>query len=108
MKKCKTFFCLYDSIVDFFFVCNRILKNIFGHRGLPQIYYENTFEGINKAFEYCDFVETDVRLTKDNNLVLFHDSNIAGSLIKNMTLKEIDEALRPLWIHVRVSIVFIH
>ena len=69
------------------------MKNIFGHRGLPQIYHENTFEGINKAFEYCDFVETDVRLTKDNNLVLFHDSNIAGSLINNMTLKEIDEAL---------------
>ena len=69
------------------------MKNIFAHRGLPQIYYENTFEGINKAFEYCDFVEIDVRLTKDNNLVLFHDSNIAGNLIKNMTLKEIDDAL---------------
>jgi len=69
------------------------MKKIFGHRGLPYIYPENTFEGINKAFEYCDYVEIDVRLTKDNNLILFHDADIDGSFIKNMTLKEIDEAL---------------
>jgi glycerophosphoryl diester phosphodiesterase len=69
------------------------MKKIFGHRGLPHIYPENTFEGINKAFEYCDYVEIDVRLTKDNNLILFHDADIDGSFIKNMTLKEIDEAL---------------
>ena len=27
------------------------MKKIFGHRGLPQIYKENTFTGINKANE---------------------------------------------------------
>ena len=43
------------------------MKKIFGHRGLPKIYEENTFTGINKAFDYCDYVEVDVRLTKDNN-----------------------------------------
>ena len=43
------------------------MKKIFGHRGLPKIYGENTFTGINKAFDYCDYVEVDVRLTKDNN-----------------------------------------
>ncbi len=69
------------------------MKKIFGHRGLPYIYPENTFESINKAFEYCDYVEIDVRLTKDNSLILFHDADIDGSFIKNMTLKEIDEAL---------------
>ena len=69
------------------------MKKIFGHRGLPYIYPENTFEGINKAFEYCDYVEIDVRLTKDNSLILFHDADIDGSFIKNMTLKEIDKAL---------------
>ena len=66
------------------------MRKIFGHRGLPRIYKENTFTGINKAFEYCDFVEIDVRLTKDNNLILFHDPNIGDNLIKDLTLAEID------------------
>ena len=66
------------------------MRKIFGHRGLPRIYKENTFTGINKAFKYCDFVEVDVRLTKDNNLILFHNPNIGGKLIKDLTLAEID------------------
>ena len=39
---------------------------------------------------YCDFVEIDVRLTKDNNLILFHDPNIGDNLIKDLTLAELD------------------
>jgi glycerophosphoryl diester phosphodiesterase len=66
------------------------LRKIFGHRGLPRIYKENTFTGINKAYEYCDFVEVDVRLTKDNNLILFHDPNIGDDLIKDLTLAELE------------------
>ena len=66
------------------------MRKIFGHRGLPRIYKENTFTGINKANDYCDFVEIDVRLTKDNNLILFHDPNIGDNLIKDLTLAEID------------------
>ena len=66
------------------------MRKIFGHRGLPRIYKENTFTGINKANDYCDFVEVDVRLTKDNNLILFHDPNIGDNLIKDLTLAEID------------------
>ena len=65
------------------------MRKIFGHRGLPRIYKENTFTGINKANEYCDFVEIDVRLTKDNNLILFHDPNIGDNLIKDLTLAEL-------------------
>ena len=66
------------------------MRNIFGHRGLPRIYNENTFTGINKAFKYCDYVEIDVRLTKDNKLILFHDPNIGDDLIKDLTLAELD------------------
>jgi len=66
------------------------LRKIFGHRGLPRIYKENTISGINKANEYCDFVEIDVRLTKDNNLILFHDPNIGENLIKDLTLAELE------------------
>jgi glycerophosphoryl diester phosphodiesterase len=70
------------------------LRKIFGHRGLPRIYKENTFIGINKAYEYCDFVEVDVRLTKDNNLILFHDPNIGDYLIKDLTLAELEILLK--------------
>ena len=66
------------------------MRKIFGHRGLPRIYKENTFTGINKAYKYCDFVEIDVRLTKDNNLILFHDPNIGDYLIKDLTLAELE------------------
>ena len=66
------------------------MRKIFGHRGLPRIYKENTFTGINKANEYCDFVEIDVRLTKDNNLILFHDPNIGDDLIKDLTLSQLE------------------
>ena len=66
------------------------MRKIFGHRGLPRIYKENTFTGINRANDYCDFVEIDVRLTKDKNLILFHDPNIGDNLIKDLTLAELD------------------
>ena len=65
------------------------MRKIFGHRGLPRIYKENTFSGINKAFRYCDYVEIDVRLTKDNQLILFHDPKIGDNLIKDLTLAEL-------------------
>lgn len=69
------------------------MHNIFGHRGLPKIYRENSIEGLNKAFEYCDFVETDVRITLDNYLVLQHDPDINGKLVKDMFLEEVMEAI---------------
>ena len=49
------------------------MKKIFGHRGLPLTYMENSMTSLNAALEYCDYVETDVRITADNNLILFHD-----------------------------------
>ena len=69
------------------------MRKIFGHRGLPRIYKENTFTGINKAYEHCDFVEIDVRLTGDNQLILHHDPNIGDDLIKNLSLSELDICL---------------
>jgi len=66
------------------------LTFIFGHRGLPQIYKENSIESLNKAFEYCDFVETDLRITKDHNIIFHHDSFIKGFFIQDLTLNEIE------------------
>ena len=65
------------------------MRKIFGHRGLPHIYRENSITGLNKAFEYCDYVETDVRITADNNLILFHDPDINGQFINELTTEEI-------------------
>ena len=63
---------------------------IFGHRGLPQIYRENSIESLNNAYEYCDFVETDLRITKDHNIIFHHDSFIKGFFIQDLTLNEIE------------------
>ena len=65
------------------------MEKIFGHRGLPRIYRENTITALNKAFEYCDYVETDVRITADNNLILFHDPDINGQFINELSTEEI-------------------
>ncbi len=65
------------------------MGKIFGHRGLPHIHRENSITGLNKAFEYCDYVETDVRITADNNLILFHDPDINGQFINELSTDEI-------------------
>ena len=57
------------------------MRKIFGHRGLPQTYVENTITSLNKALEICDFIETDVRITRDEQLVLYHDSTIENKKI---------------------------
>ena len=67
------------------------MKKIFGHRGLPNVYPENTFLSLNKALEICDFVETDVRITKDEQLILFHDPVINNQKIEELSLREISE-----------------
>lgn len=53
--------------------------NIFvaGHRGWLDKYPENTMEGFRAALELgVDQIETDVRVTKDGELVLFHDETV--------------------------------
>ena len=69
------------------------MRKIFGHRGLPNVYEENTFKSLNKAQEICDFVETDVRITKDEELVLYHDAEIQTQKIEELTLSDINELI---------------
>ena len=69
------------------------MRKIFGHRGLPHIYEENTFKSLNKAQEICDFVETDVRITKDKQLVLYHDAEIQTQKIEELSLSDIEELI---------------
>ena len=65
------------------------MRKIFGHRGLPRIYRENSIKGLNESFEYCDYAETDVRITADNNLILFHDPDINRQYINELSTEEI-------------------
>lgn len=68
---------------------------ILGHRGVPALHQENTLAGVLRAIELgIDGVEFDVFLTKDEKVVLFHDSEterltgVAGE-IQEMTWDEI-------------------
>jgi len=48
---------------------------LFGHRGFGYSAPENSLDSIQKAVEFgLDGIEIDVQLTKDNELIVFHDS----------------------------------
>ncbi|EPY30602.1 glycerophosphoryl diester phosphodiesterase [Angomonas deanei] len=67
---------------------------VFGHRGCRGV--DNIPENTLEAFQYavscgCGGVECDVRLSKDNELVIFHDT-FAGSALQDVPeTKRIDE-----------------
>ncbi|WP_414468624.1 glycerophosphodiester phosphodiesterase [Methanobacterium sp. ACI-7] len=68
---------------------------IIAHRGASYFEPENTLRAYKKAIEMgADFVETDVRITKDKELVIMHDADILRTtngkgLVKNFTLEEL-------------------
>ena len=70
---------------------------IFGHRGVPEEYQENTMSGFKRAVELgLEGIELDVFLTKDQRLVVFHDlhtERLTGTpgIITKMTWPEIQQ-----------------
>ncbi len=68
---------------------------IIGHRGCKGLEPENTLLAIRKAISLnVDAIEIDVRLSKDNELVVIHDSRVDRTTngkghVKNLTLREI-------------------
>ena len=51
--------------------------SIAGHRGDSYNYYENTMTAFKKAVDAgSDMIETDVRLTKDDVLIIMHDDKV--------------------------------
>ncbi|MDO5003807.1 MAG: glycerophosphodiester phosphodiesterase family protein [bacterium] len=67
------------------------------HRGFSSKEIENTANSITlaKNKKYIDYIELDVRLTKDNNLVLSHNNNLVigyncKTTISNETLESLD------------------
>ena len=68
---------------------------IFGHAGGKITGPENTLKAFKKAIQLkADYIELDLRLSKDNEIVIFHDPDtfdITGvpGLVKDKTLKEL-------------------
>jgi len=70
---------------------------IIGHRGASATYPANTLKAFKKAIELnADYVEFDIHITKDDEIVIIHDSdtyNTTGvkGLVKDMTLEQIKQ-----------------
>ena len=73
---------------------------VIGHRGAPSLNHENTLASFKSAFQYpVNGIELDVQLSKDNQLVIFHDLhtyqlNGKHELIRHYTLNEL-RLLKP-------------
>lgn len=71
------------------------MTELIGHRGYSARYPENTLLSFKKAIEAgCTGIELDVRLTKDNKVVVIHDKNLERTtngkgLVNDYTLKEL-------------------
>lgn len=87
----------YEKYVNSHIQTNNHNANIIAHRGFSSLELENSFKSVNLAFECncCDGVEVDVRLSKDNEVVLAHDESVFGiGKIENKTLDELKEKKR--------------
>ncbi|MFX1327065.1 MAG: glycerophosphodiester phosphodiesterase [Promethearchaeota archaeon] len=74
-------------------MCSKFLY--IGHRGTRTDFDENTIQAFKKAIEFgANYIELDVRKTKDNKLIILHDSSLdrttngSGDL-NNFSLSEI-------------------
>jgi glycerophosphoryl diester phosphodiesterase len=72
---------LYNKFIRWSPVIPSILEKsnlfIYGHRGVPSYAPENTLYSFQKAFDMnVDGIELDVQITKDNILVVHHDTHL--------------------------------
>ncbi len=71
------------------------LPKIIGHRGVAAYAPENTIEGIHTAADMAvEWVELDVKITKDQVPMIFHDDTLdrttnGSGLVANLTFEEI-------------------
>lgn len=65
---------------------------IFGHRGSPRRFPENTLASFDAAIEAgADGFETDLRLLSDRTAILYHDDELAGCDIESLSSAELAE-----------------
>ncbi len=74
---------------------NTAEKLIIAHRGASSDAKENTIESFKKAMLLgADMLEFDVRRTKDNVLIVYHDEMIQGDSVKDLTYGAISQTAR--------------
>src|SRR6185436_4447239 len=62
---------------------------IFGHRGSPKRFAENTIESFEEALRAgADGFETDLRMLANRSAVLFHDDDLEGTEIESLSFDE--------------------
>ena len=65
-------------------------KLIGGHRGSPKKAKENTLESFSAAIsDHADFIEFDVRYSKDKKLIIHHNPDLDGNILNEMNYEEI-------------------
>lgn len=80
-----------------------VIPKVIGHRGAKAYAPENTLSSIHAAADLgCEWVEVDVKLTKDSEAIIFHDEELerctgAQGLVKDFTLKELKELDAGSW-----------
>ena len=64
--------------------------DIIAHRAGKSLYGENTIKSAKKSIELgCDYIEIDIRQTKDNKFIVHHLNNINNKLIRNINYAEL-------------------
>ena len=67
---------------------NNILK--IAHRGYSELYGDNNIISFQKAIENnFDMIEMDIQLSKNNDIIIYHDIHIQNRYIKNIHSEEL-------------------
>ncbi len=82
---------LNKRIINYSKTTNEDSINLVAHRGLSDMYPDNTLESISACSELqcIEGIECDVRLTKDNKLVLMHNEFVGFRPIYDFTYEEL-------------------
>ena len=76
-------------------------KLVIAHRGASSMARENTLEAFQKAIDLrVDMIEFDVRRTRDQRHVIYHDPQLAGKPLNELTCLEVRQIARTLGFHV--------
>ncbi len=76
---------------------------VIAHRGFSEIAPENTLAAFHKAIEvHVDMIELDVRLSADNDFIIFHDKRLERTsnghgVLKNKTTEELLQVDNGSW-----------
>ena len=74
--------------------------SLLGHRGARGLLAENTLPSLAKPFEYgADGIEFDLQLSKDNQLVIYHDLRLKSNITRDSNgkwIKKIGPPIRSL------------